>query len=412
MKTLFKIVLGSFIIISFNNVFADQNIQIIGGNQAGLPKVAIVKFDNDLSGTNNISDTIMNDMIVTGEFAVKEYNTDSDIESGVQYIISGSVEGSKLSYKITPNIKTNNNKTLTGSLNIDDSDIRKSAHQVSNLAYKNFTNVNGIFTSKIAFIIKNKGQHTLYVSDYDGYNQKSLLSSKSPIISVTWNKAGDQIAYVSFEKNKPVVYVQDVYKVNRYEISNFKGSNSSPSFLMDNNSQLAVTLSKDDGSHIYLVSNKAYKHGSSATKLINFGSIDTEAHVGKNGMIVFTSNHDGGPQIFMTDMKGSSPARLTQNLGNYNTSAHLSHDLGKMTFINRNSGVLKAYVMDLGTKVSYPVSQNTSLDMAPTFSPNDKLILFSSNGSMYIVNTTGTTQTSLRNISGEIVDQSWSNNFE
>ncbi len=411
MKTLQKICLTIFIAINCNGALADQNIQIIGGNQAGLPTVAVVTFNNDLSNNNNITNTVMNDLMITGEFSVKQYNSASDVESSIQCIITGSIDNNKLNYTITPNIQTTTSKkTITGSINIDNNDIRHSAHQLSNLAYKNFTNINGIFTSKIAFIIRDKSKYELIISDYDGYNQKVMLTTNSPIISVTWNKTGDQIAYASFETNKPVVYVQDVYKVNRYKIANFNGSNSSPAFSLADNSKLAVTLSKDYGSHIYLVSNKP--NSPTANKLINFGTIDTEANIGKNGSIVFTSNHDGGPQIFMTDMKGSTPVRITQQLGNYNTTARLSHDLSKITFINRNSGVLKTYVMDLGTKSAYPVSQNTSLDMAPTFSPNDKLILFSSNNSMYITNTTGTTQTRLKNISGDIIDQSWANNFE
>ncbi|MBP9743436.1 MAG: PD40 domain-containing protein, partial [Burkholderiales bacterium] len=203
-------------------------------------------------------------------------------------------------------------------------------------------------------------------------------------------------------------YVQDLYKANRYIISNFSGSNSSPTFAPDG-SQLAVTLTKDYGSHIYLINNHRFTTHSNAVSLINFGTIDTEASIGKNGSIVFTSNHDGGPQIFMSDLHGSAPARLTVNLGNYNTSAKLSHDLSKITFINRNYGVLKTYVMDLATKAAYPVSLNSSLDMAPSFAPNDKLILFSSNGSMYVANTLGTMQTRLNKINGEIIDQAWAN---
>ncbi|HLX53880.1 MAG TPA: hypothetical protein VKR58_08060, partial [Aquella sp.] len=110
----------------------------------------------------------------------------------------------------------------------------------------------------------------------------------------------------------------------------------------------------------------------------------------------------------------AAPTRLTVNLGRYNSTPRFSHDASKITFVNRNAGVLKAYLMDLATKVSYPVSLQTSSDLAPTFAPNDKLILFSSNGdSIYIGNSTGTIQTRLNKVSGngKIIDQSWANNF-
>ncbi|MFO0318972.1 MAG: hypothetical protein ACK5Z5_01025 [Neisseriaceae bacterium] len=148
--------------------------------------------------------------------------------------------------------------------------------------------------------------------------------------------------------------------------------------------------------------------------LNNFSSISTEADIGKNNTLVFTSDHDGGPQIFMSDAMGMMrPKRLTFNLGNYNTTAKLSHDLSKITFIHRSYGTLRTYVENLATGSSYPVSMGTSLDISPSFSPNDKLILFSSNNAMYITNVNGTTQTQLNNIRyNQIIDQRWSNTFK
>ena len=50
--------------------------------------------------------------------------------------------------------------------------------------------------------------------------------------------------------------------------------------------------------------------------------------------------------------------------------------------------------------------------MAPSFAPNDRLVLFSSDKTMYITNTTGTTQAKLNNINyAQIIDQRWSDNY-
>ena len=402
----------ALVIIVFNT-YADQNIEIVGGSSLGLPSVAIVNFDGGTIADTNITDVIASDLTITGEFNVKEYNSLDSVESSVQYIISGGINGNLLSFKLNKNIsiESSNSPLIAQTFSFNPSgNIRKAGHTASNAIYKQLTNVPGVFTSKIAYILHSGKDYSIVISDYDGYNQTTLLNAKSPIISLAWDNAGQQISYATLELGKPVVYVQDLYKTNRYIVSNYSGSNSSPSFTPDT-SQLAVTLTKDYGSHVYLVNNRPFKSSTPAASLINFGSIDTEASIGKNGSIVFTSNHDGGPQIFMTDLKGSAPVRMTLNLGNYNTTPHLSHDLSKMVFINRNYGTLKTYVMNLATKSAYPVSMNSSLDIGPSFAPNDKLILFSSNSSMYIVNVNGTTQTKLNQISGDIIDSSWSNNY-
>ena len=386
---------------------ADQNIEVIGGNAAGLPKIAIIDFAND---DNKSTDIIANDLSITGEFNVKNHQTIDNIDKSVQYVITGAIDKTIIQYKLVSRVGSSETTILNQKISINKQDPRKIPHAISNVIYKQITNTMGVFGSKIAYVTKNGTQYSLIVADYDGYNQVTLLSTKSPIISLSWNTDGQQISYATYESNKPVVYVQYVYKPVRYVVANFNGSNSSPSFTPDGKN-LTVTLSKEYGSHVFIVKNQNFSNKTTATSLINFGTIDTEASIGKNGSIVFTSNHDGGPQIFMTDLSGTAPIRLTAKSGEYNTSAKLSHDLSKMVFISRSYGVLKAHVMDLTTKVAYPVSLNLNLDMAPSFAPNDKLILFSSNHNLYIVNTTGTTQTKLNNINGEIIDQVWANNF-
>lgn len=396
------------IIILFmtNLALPDQDIEIIGGVNLNNPKVAIINFTND---ADQITKVIANDLNITGEFTVTQYSDIKDIESSTQYVIIGSNTNDGISYKL---LSTPQGTPLLNQKISYKGDTRKASHIISNNIYQKITNVKGVFTTKIAYIIKIAKTYQIIVSDYDGYNQKVIFNTNNPVSSLAWNKTGNQISYVSFESGKPVVYVQDIYKGSRYKVANFDGSNSSPAFTPDDK-QLAVTLTKDYGSHIYLVHNKPYNHRSPAVQLINFGSIDTEASFANNGNLVFTSNHDGGPQIFISSINGAAPTRLTLNLGNYNTTARFSHDSSKITFINRNIGVLKAYVMDIATKTSYPISLQTNLDMSPSFAPNDKLILYSSSDNhMYIGNINGTIQTQLNKIVGEeIIDERWANNY-
>jgi TolB protein len=401
-------------LITIGAVHAVQDIEIVGGTSAGNPKIAVVNFSGDEDTAGGISNVIAQDLSITGEFNVQEYTNSNDIESSVKYIITGTVDNiGNITYKlIGNNVPPSTAKLLNQSVNYT-TNIRKAAHTISNNVYQKITDVKGIFNTKIAYIIQNDKTYQIIVSDYDGYNPRSVLSINHPLTSLAWDNSGKLLSYVSFESGKPVVYIQDLYQAKRYQIANFDGSNSSPAFT-PNGDKLAVILTKDYGSHIYLVNNKAYTPQSTAVSLISYGSIDTEASFANNGNMVFTSNHDGGPQIFMSSLKGSKPTRLTMNLGNYNTTPRFSHDASKITFINRNGGVLKAYVMDLSTKTAYPISLQTNLDMAPSFAPNDKLVLYSSNGdSIYIGNSTGTIQTRLNKVSGNgtIIDQRWANNY-
>ena len=71
-----------------NLAYADQNIEIIGGNSAGNPKLAIVNFAND---DGSISDEISSDFKITGEFNVTNYTSEASVNKASQYIITGKV---------------------------------------------------------------------------------------------------------------------------------------------------------------------------------------------------------------------------------------------------------------------------------------------------------------------------------
>ncbi len=405
MKIKIKLTIITYLIINFVN--AVQNIEIVGGSTSG-PKIDIVNFINDPQ--SEMSSVVANDLKITGEFNVSLLLDEKEMKDVPQYVVTGSVLPSSINCKLSSREINGQSTVLFDKNYLYESLVnkRKAMHSCSNDIYEKITGNHGSFTSKIAFILKNNNKYSIVVSDYDGYNQKTILSTVHPIISLAWSPDAKQISYTSFESNKPTVYVQDLYNSNRYLESNFKGSNSSSVFTNDDKNIL-LTLTKDGGSHIYMLPKQKFFSGETAKSLINFGTIDTEASISKEGKIVFTSDHDGGPQIFMTSIDGGTPVRLTLQNGNYNTSAKLSHDGKKMVFVNRTDArQLEAYIMDLATKTSYQISFKTTMDLSPSFSPNDKLVLFSSNGEMYIVNTLGTIQTEVSNIKGDIIDQSWS----
>ena len=87
-------------------------------------------------------------------------------------------------------------------------DLRRSAHQISDFIYEKLTGVKGIFSTRIAYVTKAKTMYHLWIADADGENAQAALSSPEPIISPSWSPDGQQLAYVSFETRKPVVYAQ------------------------------------------------------------------------------------------------------------------------------------------------------------------------------------------------------------
>lgn len=402
----------------FSFALATQNIQIVGGVKSNLISIAIIDFSNDKK--NIIPQILTNDLKITGEFAVNNYRDSSLIKNTANYILTGEMinneENPQINYILTD--ANTNHVVLNQNIAFNPEQLRTAVHTISNLIYQKLTATTGIFTTKIAYIAQLKSRkkaktvYNLVVSDYDGYNPKIYVSSNGPMSSLAWNKSGNSIAFVGYSTGKPVVYTINFSEsATMTLVANFLGSNSSPAFTPNDNN-LVTSLSWDGIAHIYLIKNSKFNNKSSKSEIIKYGEIDTEADIDNKGDLVFTSNHDGGPQIFISNLNGAAPQRLTNGLGNYNTTGRLSLDGTKLVFINRDQGNLKTYYMDLTKEISYPVNVETTMNVSPSFAPNGKLILFSDNNKyLYIVPYTGIQKTKISTLAAsQIIDQRWSNN--
>ena len=133
------------------------------------------------------------------------------------------------------------------SYSISAADLRLAAHRAADYIYEKITGEKGVFATRLAYVTRAGQRYSLWVADSDGENAKVALASPEPIISPDWSPDGRQLAYVSFESRKPVVYVHNVATGQRRLLANFRGSNSAPAWSPDGNS-IAVTLSRDGGS--------------------------------------------------------------------------------------------------------------------------------------------------------------------
>ena len=249
-------------------------------------------------------------------------------------------------------------------------DLRLAAHRVADFIHEKLTREKGIFATRIAYVTKSGTRFNLWVADSDGENAQSALISPEPIISPSWSPTGAQLAYVSFESRKPVIYSHDVATGKRRLLANFKGSNSAPAWSPDGR-QLVATLSRDGGSQIYAMD----ANGSEPRRLTQSSSIDTEPTYTQDGQsIYFVSDRGGAPQIYKMAANGSNPQRVTFT-GNYNISPALSPDGRWMAYISRIGGAFKLHVMDLASGVSSAIT-DTSADENPSFAPNSRLILY------------------------------------
>ncbi len=249
-------------------------------------------------------------------------------------------------------------------------DLRLSAHRISDFVYEKLTGEKGIFSTRIAYVTKAATRFTLWVADSDGENAQSALASPEPIISPAWSPNGSQLAYVSFESRKPVIYAHDVATGKRRLLANFRGSNSAPAWSPDGR-QIVATLSRDGGSQLYALDAK----GGEPRRLTQSSSIDTEPAFSPDGKyIYFVSDRGGAPQIYRMSPTGSNIERVTFT-GSYNISPAPSPDGRWLAYVSRVGGAFKLQVMELAGGSVAEITDTTA-DESPSFAPNSRLIVY------------------------------------
>jgi TolB protein len=256
------------------------------------------------------------------------------------------------------------------SLAVQAADLRLAAHRIADAIYEKLTGDKGVFATRIAYVTKAGERYTLRVTDADGEGGQVALSSPAPIISPAWSPDGKELAYVSFETRKAVVWTQNVSTGARRAVANFRGSNSAPAFSPDGR-DLAVTLSRDGGSQIFLIG----RDGSNPRRITQSHSIDTESVFAPDGQsLYFVSDRGGGPQVYRQAISGGNAERITFS-GAYNISPHLSPDGRLLTYVMRQNGNFKVVTMDLSSGTLQQLS-DTNEDERPSFAPNGRLIIY------------------------------------
>jgi TolB protein len=251
------------------------------------------------------------------------------------------------------------------------SDLRLAAHRIADSIYEKLTGEKGVFSTRIAYVTKAGTRYTLRIADADGEGGQVALASPEPIISPSWSPEGRELAYVSFESQKAVVWVQDVASGKRRAVANFRGSNSAPAWSPDGR-YMAVTLSREGGSQIYLMD----RNGDNLRRLTNSSAIDTEPAFSPDGRsLYFVSDRGGGPQIYRMPAAGGAAERVTFS-GGYNISPTLSPDGRNLAYISRQGGAYRLVVQELGASNPPRNLTETANDERPSFAPNGRMIVY------------------------------------
>ena len=153
--------------------------------------------------------------------------------------------------------------------------------------------------------------------------------------------------------------------------------------------------------------------GDTLTRLTSNVSGDGEPHVAA-GRLVFTSDRDGNPEVYIADLRATTQRRLTTHIATDGEPAlHPAGD--RIVFVSMRSGTPRLWTMDtLGGGLAPLATGSESLypERAPAWSPGGERIAFTSartgTSQVYVVDATGGDAVQVTSEAGGAFDPSWS----
>ena len=406
--------------LAANPARADLSVEVIGGGSNRYP-LAVLGLQSEGTLPESITATVKSDLAMTGAFnlldapagdavaAPGQLDAASWRQRGARAVVYGKIGRlNDASVRLTFWAETLEPRAqkLSAEFDVAPGQLRDVAHRMADMVYEALLGEKSLFASRIAFVTQSGKEYRLQIADVDGRRAQTVLRSVQPIMSPAWSPDGTRLAYVSFEQQKPVIYLQDLVSGQRRVLANFSGSNSAPRFSPDGR-RLAVVLTSSGNSQIYLINTD----GKGLQRFSYSDAIDTEPAFSPDGrQIVFVSDRSGSPQLYAQALDGSRNVKRLTFQGNYNVSPAFSPDGRQVASVRRDGGRFKVMLLDLASGDSRLIS-NSAFDESPSFSPNGKMVLYASaeggQSVLYAASATAPGRVKLGTLNGQVQSPAW-----
>lgn len=264
----------------------------------------------------------------------------------------------------------------------------------------------GIYESRIAFVSTGSGHKEIYTCDFDGFNPVPFTKGRDMSLFPAWSTTGKWLAYTSYVKGKPDLYIRSV-KERRGAIVSKPGINSTPAWV-PGRFELAATLSFTGDPEIYLLTGK----GEIIKRLTHKRGIDSSPAWSPDGkQMAFVSKRAGTPQIYIMNIASREITRLTFQ-GRYNTQPAWSPRGDQIAYTAMENGQIDVRVINVDGSGLRQLTHGEGDNESPTWSPDGSLIAFSTTregpSRIYVMTSYGTDQRRLLTLPGQQSTPSWS----
>lgn len=264
---------------------------------------------------------------------------------------------------------------------------RQFAHTIADEFHMETRSLPGVARTKLAFASDRDGERIrntvetrsikeIYISDYDGENQRRVTVNRSLAINPSWSADGRAIAYTSYRRGYPDIFVSYIYqgKMDQPAGGTETVHNFLPAFSPDG-TRIAFMSNRDGNMEIYVVN----RDGGSLRRITRHpGNDATPTWSPAGNQVAFTSDRSGSPQLYMVDADGAGqPRRLTsESWADRATWSPAPYN--EIAYAGRTGPGFDIKIYDLASGHIRVVTDGTGSNESPSWSPNGRHLAFAS----------------------------------
>lgn len=388
-------------------------------------KVALPSFGGPAELAARAKDVFAKDLRMSGIFQLADpasYPVDAGGQAlaeadlakwsaaGVDFVISGSAE--RLGEKAVLNVSVT--EIATGQVVIKQSlatapgAVHQAVHALMNQLLVDTVNFKPIYTTKIACIRKSAGRKQIVTAWCDGTGMNAIGGLGDLVLNPVWSPNGRKLAYVSYLRDNPDLYLFDLNGGGARLICGRRGINTAPAFHPGGQliafTQTGVT--KNGSPEIVMTD----LNGDNRQILTDDYSTDTSPSFSPDGRyMAFCSDRSGNPQIYLRDMSDGSVRRLTYT-GKYNTDPVFSPrgDLVAFSCLDPDTRIYRIGLIRPDGSEFRMIGGTGRGDTQPSFSPDGRLIAFACrDGEVYVADMIGGDPVRISDGQGSYSEPTW-----
>jgi TolB protein len=313
---------------------------------------------------------------------------------------------------------------LVGDLSVD----RRRIHELADILFKGLFGREGIATTHILFTRKvpagNQWVSEVWEADYDGANARQLTFDSGYAVTPVYvppqpGYVSGSFFFVSYKTGQPKIYYQQLKGKESRRLTYLRGNQLMPT-LSSKRDRVAFISDVTGNPDLFIqpfdpeagLREKPYQifaapHATQGTP--SFSPDGTR--------LVFVSNKDGSPKIYMMDVPrpGQSlkeiKARLVSKSNKESTAPAWSPDGTKVAYCSLTKGVRQIWVYDLEKEEARQLTEGPGNKENPTWAPDSLHLIFNSSDAgaceLYLINLNQPEAARIRSGAGEKRFPAW-----